>query len=131
MKALQVTSHTLVGTSEERPSERGNCFSVMADDEKEYAIVNFNLENLQALQTLGLQWPIEIEALRGRFAVIQDGRIGERWYQLRFCEVCCPRDLLPITQRLRQKRDIARGIRSEGGGGVTYHLDRGSGAEYD
>lgn len=123
MKALCITEHTLIGTSDERPSFSGNCFSVKADDGKYYRIVNFNMENLEALIELGLKWPIECEALAdGRCAAVMDGRIGERWYSDRYCEICCPEELLPITQLQRHKRECARGARVEGDGYVTYHL---------
>jgi hypothetical protein len=124
MKATEVGSVTLVGTSDERPSQWGNCFTVKCDDGKWYRIVNFNHENLEALEKMGLTWPIECEALSDRVAVIMDGRIGERWYQDRYCEVCTPRDLLPITQRQRHARDIARGRREESNGHVMIRMDR-------
>jgi hypothetical protein len=122
MKALEVGSVTLVGASEERPSQRGNCFSVKCDDGQWYSVVNFNHENLEALEKLGLTWPIECEALSEKTVVIMDGRIGERWYNDRYCEVCTPRDLLPITQRQRHQRDVARGIRVEGAGWVQINF---------
>lgn len=124
MKALEITEHTLVGASGPRPSHMGNCFSVKCDDGKYYRILNFNLENLEALLEKGLTWPIECEALSGRSAVFMDGRIGERWYDDRYCEVCTPDSLLPITQKQRHKREIARGARVEGNGYVSYHFDK-------
>lgn len=125
MKALEVGSVTLVGVLDERPSQFGNCFTVKCDDGNWYRIVNFNHENLEALEGMGLTWPIECTPLSDSVAVIMDGRIGERWYQDRYCEVCTPRELLPITQRQRQRheRDIARGRRVEGNGFVTVNLD--------
>ena len=124
MKAIQITDHTLIGAIGPRPSQHGNCFSVKCDDGKCYRILNFNLENHEALLEQGLTWPIECEALSGRSAVIMDGRIGERWYDDRYCEICCPSDLLPITQKQRHKREIARGARQEGDGYVSYHFDK-------
>lgn len=124
MKALEVGSVTLLGAPEERPSQSGNCFTVKCDDGKWYRIVNFNHENLEALEKKGLTWPIECEALSGNVAVIMDGRIGERWYQERYCEVCTPRDLLPITQRQRHARDVIRGRREESEGFITIRMDR-------
>jgi len=123
MKAVRVTSHTLIGVHGEPPHEHGNCFSVIADNGEGYRIVNFNYENLEALGALGLKMPIEIEAIGNGTAVVMDGRIGERWYQQHFCEVCCPPGLLPVTQRHRQQRDILRGRRSEDQGTVTIRYD--------
>lgn len=115
---------TCVGVGgEERPSQWGNCFgvfdrSVTRDDilgsrVAEYRILNFNAENLDALRKLGLKWPIQCKFLGGHHAIIHDPRIGERWYDTRFCEVCTPRDLLPVPQRQSQERDIMRGSRRE------------------
>jgi hypothetical protein len=86
--------------------------------------VNFNLENLQALEESGLKWPIECEALDARTAVVMDGRIGERWYDDHYCTICCPDALLPITQRQRHKREEARGARVVGNGYISYHFDK-------
>jgi len=124
MKALEVGSVTLVGVWEEPPSQHGNCFDVKCDDGKWYRVVNFNHENLEALEKLGLTWPIECEALSERVVVFMDGRIGERWYPNRYCEVCTPQSLLPITQRQQHQRDIARGIRTEGQDFITFDLQK-------
>ena len=123
MKAISVTSHTLNCPDDERPASYGSCFSVMCDDGKEYRVVNFVYENLKALEEQGLKWPLDVESLGSRNVVLMDGRIGERWYQQRYCEVCTPQSLLPITQRQRHQRDMARGRRIEGGGCITINLD--------
>lgn len=120
MKALTVTEHTLVGVMGDPPHPHGNCFSVKCDDGKYYRVVNFNLENVEALVEQGLKWPIECQAIGERHVVFMDGRIGERWYQDRYCEICCPRVLLPVTQRQRHEREIARGQRVEGDGFVQF-----------
>lgn len=123
-EAHALGSQTLVGVGrEERPSERGNCFGVFRqkvtrDDiiggqVQEYRIVNFNVENLNALMDLGLTWPIQCKLLAGNKAVIHDPRIGERWYDKQWCEVCCPQSLLPIPQRQAQERDVMSGNRVE------------------
>lgn len=130
-------SQTLVGVGRvERPSESGNCFGVFAqkvtrDDiiggvVEEYKIVNFNAENLNALVALGLTWPIQCKLLAGRTAIIHDPRIGERWYSRRYCEVCCPRSLLPLPQIQIHERDIMRGVRVEGEHCVTINLKNGA-----
>ena len=89
-KAVAIGMQTLVGIdkNEPRPSESGNCFGVFvrettADDiiswqAEEYRIVNFKVENLNALLKLGLTWPIQCKLLAGNKAIIHDGRIGEQ-----------------------------------------------------
>jgi hypothetical protein len=124
MKALSIGSHTLVVPDDERPATYGNCFDVEGEDGQYHRVANFVYENIEALEKLGLTWPIEIEALGTRTVVIMDGRIGERWYSQRYCEVCTPGDLLPITQRQRQLRDIARGIRTESENSVMIDVQK-------
>jgi hypothetical protein len=109
--AKHVTNYTLVGVSDERPTERGNCFSVKDHDGSEWRILNFNYENLEALETLGLEWPVQCKSVSEHLAIIQDPRIGERWYSKRYCEVCCPESLLPVTQQQRHEREEMRGQR--------------------
>ena len=122
MKALYINGHTLIGVSGDPPHDHGNCFDVKADDGEYYKIVNFNLENLEALIDLGLKWPIELKALGERTATIYDPRIGERWYQKRYCEICTPHALLPAPQLDAQEREVLRGRRIEGNGYVQYNL---------
>ena len=120
----QLGMQTLVGGGKkERPDSSGNCFSVhvnevtredfIAGKVDEYRIVNFNVENLNALLKLGLKWPIQCKFLGGRTAIIHDPRIGERWYDKRFCEVCCPKEFLPVPQLQSQEREVMRGFRKE------------------
>lgn len=104
LKATCVTSITLVGVEGKPPLARGNCFSVRAEDGREYRVVNFVYENLEALLAEGLEWPIDVRTLDSRTAVIHDKRIPNEWYSTRFCEVCCPNSLLPLPQQLRQER---------------------------
>ena len=102
-----------------------NCFEVLCTDGQARKIVNFYVENLEKLIRKGLTWPIECTDIgRGR-AVIDDHRIGERWYEKRYCETCCPKDLLPFPQRAAQLRDIRRGRRKEMDG-VTVITDKKS-----
>jgi hypothetical protein len=122
-EAKKVTSHTLVGVYGEPPHSRGNCFSV-SDGKREWRIINFNLENLEALQEAGLQFPIHCKSLDDYCAIVQDGRIGERWYSGHYCEVCCPESLLPKTQLDRHERDELRGIRFKHGNCVTIMFDK-------
>jgi hypothetical protein len=122
LKATAVTSHTLVGVLGKPPHDSGNCFSVTADDGSEYRIVNFVYENLKALQAAGLTWPVDIRVLAGRTAVFHDRRIPHNWYQSRFCEVCCPKALLPLPQLLRHEREVMQGVREEHNGYVTMRF---------
>lgn len=121
--AQSLGSQTLVGyhPTAPRPQDNGNCFGVFANDGvtaeqiinqtvAEYRIVNFNVENLNALLKLGLTWPIRCKLIAHRTAIIHDPRIGERWYSKRYCESCCPREFLPITQKQERERDVLRGV---------------------
>ena len=122
LKATAVIGYTLIGVWGKPPHDRGNCFSVRADDGNEYKIVNFVHENLEALIAAGLTWPTGIRVLEGRTAVIHDRRIPHNWYQSRFCEVCCPRSLLPLPQTLRHEREVMQGVREERDGAVMIRL---------
>jgi hypothetical protein len=113
--AIGDTTHTLVGVgigpSTKFPISWGNCFSVMCDHQIQYRIVNFNYENLQYLLVHKMiQFPIQILVLAGTVAVFHDFRIEYDWYSDRFCETCCPEDLLPIPQQLKIQRDKDAGI---------------------
>jgi hypothetical protein len=79
----------------------------------ERRISNFNLENLEALIEKGLTWPIEIEPLGERNALIMDKRIGERWYDNRYCEICTPEAHLPSNQLAVRRREVLRGRQVE------------------
>jgi len=122
LKATHVTSHTLVGVFGKLPHQSGNCFSMAGQDGNEYRIVNLVYENLEALIAAGLTYPIGIRVLAGRTAVVHDCRIPSNWYQTRFCEVCCPRALLPLPQTLRHEREVMQGVREEREGFVTMHF---------
>jgi hypothetical protein len=112
--ATDITTVTLVGYFGEFPMERGNCFSVSVDDERDYRIINFNYENLEKLiEDSVVSFPLKISKLSEGIAIIADGRIPDEWYSKRFCETCTPSDLLPVTQKLKHFLDIERGIRKE------------------
>ena len=121
-QADRITSYTLVGTFGVRPSDSGNCFSVKSTDGRNFRIVNFNLENLEVLQEKGLKFPIQCKAIGNGIGIVHDGRIGERWYCGRFCEICCPKPLLPITQIQCHERAVMRGERVEGDGWVQWNM---------
>ena len=112
--ATHVTTVTLVGFLGEYPRERGNCFSVSVEDERNYRIINFNHENLEKLiEDEVISFPIKISKLDEGIAIIADERIPNEWYSKKFCETCTPSDLLPLPQRLKHFLDIERGIRKE------------------
>ena len=94
----------------------GNCFSVRTASGKCCRIVNFYLDaeknGLEMLVQAGLTWPIAVAILGEGVAVIHDKRIASKHYRNRFCEVCCPMELLPIQQRLEMSRSIMMGITS-------------------
>jgi len=102
MKATRIIRYTLVAFN--------NCFSVLGEDGKEYKVVNFYHETMEKLP---IEWPVEIKVLEGHVAVIHDARVPDKHYNTRFCEVCCPKHLLPTPQLLGHERQIARGQRVE------------------
>jgi len=107
---IGITFQTLVGHDRGSfPLKHGNCFSIKCDNEWEYRIVNFVVENLEeALRRGCLEYPIEILPLDKSLAVIVDSRIPDNWFTDRYCEVCCPEDLLPVNQQMRKIRARAR-----------------------
>ena len=111
VNALHVNGSTLINPDDKLPHQRGNCFNVSASDGKQYDIVNFNYENLEYLLSHGINWPIKMVILSERKGIIQDERIPDEWYDDKYCEVCCPRSLLPFQQIARHKRQEARGER--------------------
>jgi len=112
--ATRITKVTLVGYFGEFPMERGNCFSVSVEDERDYRIINFNYENLKKLiEDSVVSFPLKISKLSEGIAIIADERIPDEWYSKRFCETCTPSDLLPVPQKLKHFLDIERGIRKE------------------
>ena len=60
----------------------------------------------------GVTWPIKVHPISEHQAVIHDERIPDNWYSNGWCEICCPRDLLPIEQKLAHSRQEARGERT-------------------
>lgn len=129
IEATRVAETTLVGTlSNSFPLPSGNCFGVEASDGKGYRILNFVYENLQELLKRGMiSFPIKILVLAEHNAVLHDDRIPDDWYLRDFCESCTPCCLLPLHQRLRQLRAIARGTRTEKpcGGKILVSEDTG------
>ena len=115
INAVRVTTTTLVGYDRKAkfPIDRGNCFSMQAEDGTDYRIVNFIHENLEEAIRLGITYPIKIQPLakESAVAIIIDERIPDAWYSVRYCECCCPDVLLPHPQRMAHKRQEIRGER--------------------
>lgn len=109
-QAIEIISMTLIGPDRSLPAKWGNCFSVKCDDGSRYRIVNFIYENLYYLTgRRKVQWPIQIETISERQAIISDSRIGAKWYKDRYCETCCPFELLPESRRLEKQKKIDSG----------------------
>lgn len=111
LKAEYVTSVTLVGICiDNYPVSSGNCFSVHTKS-GDYRIVNFSHENLEEIIRRGINFPMTILTISNRVALIHDERIPNNWYDMRYCEVCCPEQLLPIQQQLTHDREEKQGVR--------------------
>lgn len=112
-QATGISSTTLLGVmSLKFPLAHGNCCSVTTP-EGDVSIVNFVAENLQELRgNRGLPFPVRVEMLAPGIGVIQDPRIHDSWYAQRFCETCCPDELLPLPQQLANRRRELRGTRT-------------------
>lgn len=108
---VAISGYTLMGFSGTPPLERGNCMTVECSDSKSRKVVNFNYENLEALQLQGLTLPIEAFFITDSICKIDDTRIGERWYPTKYCEVCCPVNFLPAPQQDKINRDYKVGRR--------------------
>lgn len=79
---------------------------------KDFRIVNFNLENLEYLRKNGLELPLKLVPISAHLAIVHDERIPHEFYDERWCEVCCPEELLPSPQQARLKRQEASGERT-------------------
>lgn len=123
--AVGVVESTCLGVSGGSfPLSHGNCFSVRCVDGSHCKIVNFVLENLEELERRGVAWPVKVLPIGPRTALVHDARIPDDWYRDRWCEVCCPRDLLPLPQLHRHLRQIERGERVENGHVVMIIPDK-------
>jgi len=108
--AVRTAEVTLMGTLRtDYPMESGNCFSVETDDGRHYRIVNFVYENMKEAFRRGtsddrwrpgVEWPLKCLEIGNGTAIVHDLRIPTDWYAQRWCECCCPHDLLPMPQRL-------------------------------
>lgn len=118
VKAFAIGGRTCLGSSGTFPREHGNCFDLLTENGKSYRIVNFIAENFDYLRKKGLKWPVQMAILDGsNAAALNDPRIGDRWFQDRYCEVCCPTELLPLPQILRHRRMECWGEREGTGEG--------------
>lgn len=115
INAIKLTKKTLIASSGGKyPLSMGNCFSLLSEDGNEYRVVNFILENLNYLiEHNKVNFPILILPLSKNIAVVCDKRIPDKFYLSKFCEVCTPEELLPLSQRLKQLLDIQKGVRNE------------------
>lgn len=98
MKAIDYGSVTMVGYGGSFPRGKGNCFSLRVKNLKNgyTRIANFGYENLQELfRRKIVEWPIEVEILSEKIGIIVDERIPKEWYSEHWCDVCCPRELMP------------------------------------
>jgi hypothetical protein len=113
---VSVAGSTMLGSN--------NCFSLRGTQGLVYRVLNFKLENLdRAMHAAGIDFPIKLGVYgRGTLALVMDPRLDQRFYEEHLCEVCCPREMLPLTQRLRVQLEIERGKRLivPGGEWVNY-----------
>ena len=132
MEILQATgigSHTLVGFDDSKgyPLTQGNCFSVCTVEDRLCRIVNFSHENFIEAVARGVKLPISIGIIGKNngtgegYAIVHDKRISVDWYQQRWCEICCPEDLLPLPQRLAHALEIEQGVRIQGDGFIKIN----------
>lgn len=106
-----IGGQTLVGFWGDYPRERGNCFSLYNNDKsKSFKVVNFNVENLEhLLATNVVRWPIKIQKLSDRHAIVKDDRIPSNYYSDNYCQVCTPLSLWPEKQLLARQAKIDSG----------------------
>jgi len=120
--AVSVTTVTLVGFSKRKfPLERGNCFGVLTEKGEEYRIVNFAHENWEEMLKRGIKTPVRILPISTKQAIIHDERIPDAWYTDRWCETCCPYELLPLPQRLAHERARWNGSEVSVGDTITRY----------
>lgn len=124
--AIQITFQTLVGHwAEKFPYPSGNCFSVEFDDGTQARIVNFGVENLREAIKRGVNYPIKCRLIDEKHAIIHDERIPDNWYKDLWCECCCPKELLPLPQKLVHERQILQGARKENpSGSVMFDFSK-------
>ena len=110
IKCGTIGMQTLVGTDDgPYPMNHGNCFSmyegkvtremVLSGETKDIGIINFYVENLEALIGQGIiTLPVNVEVVHEngdlRWGKIIDDRIPAEWYSDRLCTICTPKHLL-------------------------------------
>ncbi len=122
LNAVEIGEETTIGSFGELPRQIGNCFSLITDERKWFDIVNFYVENLRKLLDCGLEWPVKIIAISNTHAVICDERIPEDFYRTEYCQTCCPEDLLPYPQRMKNLGQELRGDRAVKDGLVNIKI---------
>jgi len=121
--AIQVTGSTMVGIMGSKfPLPRGNCFSVETVEGERFRIANFGLENWEEMIRRGIGFPIKIMKIDERRAIVHDERIPDNWYDNNWCEICCPRSLLPKQQLHAHDRAIKNGSREEREHSTVHHF---------
>lgn len=93
-----------------------NCFDLEDDKGNSFRIVNFYLENFELLlKNNTISYPVTIHILNSirKIAVLLDPRIPLKFYNDKFCKVCCPKELLPMPQLIEETLLMRKGI-------VTY-----------
>ncbi len=115
INTIEIGTVTCVGfLVENYPMEHGNCFTLIDEYAKEYRIVNFAYENLDwALKNKKITFPIRIQPLSEKVALIDDIRIPSNWYGETYCEGCCPQELLTEPQKMEIERQKEREERIE------------------
>lgn len=112
---ISVTTVTLVGIVQKSyPYKHGNCFSMLADNGREYKVVNFFYENLkEGIRRNKLTLPVRLyvlgDAATSTTAILYDTRIPGDWYNSEFCTTCTPHKLLPFGQRAIKELKIESG----------------------
>ena len=102
----------------------GNCFSLCKEDGTYIQIVNFGVENLEhLLNTKQIEWPIKVLPITEKIGVILDERVPPNYYWDRFCEVCCPFQYLPTTQKLKHWDGQLKGTEVVHDGFITYKMN--------
>lgn len=84
-----------------KPAKWGNCFDLIDESGKYHRVVNFNVENFNAIvKKLNLE-EINVEFIpkSSHLWEIKDDRIPQEWYSEAYCTVCTPMRMLPFEQR--------------------------------
>jgi hypothetical protein len=121
----RVTSTTLVGHFEKSfPRRRGNCFSMVASDGREYRILNFYHENLVEAIRRGVHLPVAILPVTETCALVADERLPGSWYADDLCSVCTPPKYMSVPSRIVEACGIWCGAIVKREHSTRYHMDK-------